>query len=613
MNSVIKMDMQSINFKEEMRNSQYRIFELKCTEEWDFLHFEFKNMACFPYTLDAIIETQKPLPEKNVGITLMNTEFQFEILSHVLIEKNMKGTKYIIFLAHKAALLKSNINCTIFFKKTLKEVINKVAGPNTTINIKNDAKIELFVQYEESDLAFLNRLLSYYNCFWYCGAEGNIIVVDKELDEKQELKDAILIKHDTYFTDSKVKVTSYNAKNPIPDAFLLAEVGEQKYNKHYYKFFDDSSAGKTIANYIHSQEVGDRNWLRLPNMEKLPSVLSKIDFSENIKDEIIHFIEINNDYIKILVSKKMPKIQFDLPTVPSFFKAIVVGEKQLDYEENRIKIVLPFDGKTQIPATILQTVCAKDNQSFFVPAKGDEVIVSFFDINLTSVVMLGAFFNVANKSKFAPNEFGYIFSNDQGENKFLINKLDNKLNVQLSNQGDYEMECGGKISVKNKKGDVILQIEEGNFSLEGKKGNLEIKTEGNQSIKISEQIEVECKKLIFNSEETVFSTKKKFSLEAESIDINAKKDYKVSSGSSSISVKSDAIELKSSSSVKVSGGEVSVESKGSLDLKGSKISFDGDASFASKLMVSGPLTAAIIENDILNGKMLHGTLGAIQG
>jgi phage baseplate assembly protein gpV len=611
------------------------IYHFKCSEDWIFFHAEFINKVSMPYKLEAVIETKEVLPESDIEITIMNTSFHFSIISHSLIGKKIDSSRYIIFLAHKSELLRCNINCTIFNKKTLKEIITKVAGSDVKIQIKQDINIELFVQYEESDLEFLNRLLAYYSCFWLCSPKGNIIVTDKILTEKTDLEQANLLRHDRYLTSSKVKVSSYNAKNPSPDALLSEEVGEGKYKQHYFRSFSNNTEGKNIANYIYSQNLDGYNLVQVLNMAELPLVLSKIDFRDEIKDEIIHSIEIKDEHVRLLTSNKMPEIQVVIPNVPPFFRAIVTGEKQLDYEENRTKVLLPFDNKKPVFATIMQSVCAKNNQSFIAPAKNDEVIVSFLDNNLTSLVIMGSFFNVANKPVFSHNEFGYVFSNEKGESKFLLNNLDSHTNINVHNQGDFQMECGGNISIINKKGDVVVEVEEGSFRLEGKKGNMMIKIEGNQIINVSEKIELHCKQFLINSEEVHLSSKKSFSIEADSVSITAKsnyevktEEYKITNGSSSLEVKDSAIEIKSNmveiksgNTMKISGTQVQIESQAEMNLKALSILLDatsvmikGSATFSSAVLISGALTAAAgITTPTLTAAALHGVLGIISG
>ena len=556
------------------KNAIKTAHDLKCNENWNFLEYEFVNEACNPYKFNALIESKKE-PGKEVKITIGEEEIHLKIISCSLLKRSSENNQYIIFAAHNSELLKYKSNCRIFQDKTLEDIIKKVAGRQTVVNLTAEVKVSLFVQYEENDFSFLNRLLNFYNCFWFCKPDGEIIVFDilkkKEVTFKEE--QVIFIKKQKFNLDSEIEVASYNDKDP--NVSRMEKEGKGSIHRKYFKQFDKNESGKKIAKYIFSQNMKEYNifTINLKELKKIPKIFDTVTIVKE-KYGIIQAIKICNDTAQIKLSHEMPCLKFTLPKVPHFFKSQVVGEKQLDYVAEKIKIFLPFETvraneKTKVNAKFIQASCTKNNQKFFMPAKNDEVLASFLDTNLTEIVIVGCIFNVANKCQFN-DAFGYMFQNENGaKTEISMNKLNDKVDLKILNEGKFQMECGDNISIQEKKGELSVKMGEEKIEIENKKGNL--------IIKIAEEIDLTCKKLNIKTEETNFSADKKILFKAKEIDFKADKEFKVEIDSTSLSMQSSGIKMKSSSStIQISENDVTIKSGSSLKISMQGVSVKGE-------------------------------------
>ncbi|WP_208464005.1 type VI secretion system Vgr family protein [Escherichia coli] len=527
----------------------------------------------------------------------------------------------------------SNIKPSDIVSTILKD---SLFSPPQVILYKEQDLLEYKIQYQESDLDFINRVLSdagiYY--FFVHNKDKHIMTLADDpashpkasYDKLEHLPDEKNLKESQHGYISGWSVTE-NLKCP---AVTLSGYNESNVNEITIKSeskMTDVKSSKGIYEDIIPE--GKRELIKKRSEALMASCDSELKiwygktnswwlscgerFSLDKQDYRItslYINAVNNDiehagscYCDLCASDNKTSLnfkgEFNSPVIPGVLLARVVGPDSEEYytdENGRVKISFLWGkqstsgtDKTSCWVRVSQVWSGEGFGSQFIPRIGSEVLVSFIQGNPDYPVIVGTLYNGQNKPPFSLPvnncKSGFVTrsvkNGKKGEGHQLV--FDDKENDEkaiLTSSGDCLLTVK-KDMISNINHSMLLTIAEGRNS-EIKKGNDRlILREGNLYHDVHGNIDINVSDGNYNLKVTggsgSFITDKNITLEStQSIKIKVGVN-EITISTSGVSIKAAKITIEGQASAEVKAATLKLEGQAISEVKGTMLTLQGSA------------------------------------
>lgn len=434
--------------------------------------------SLYKIQLKTIINASKvsihemPGEDISIKITLENQEAKWlcGIVTFIKMESaynfSLNDTRNAVFaitVEPKLALLRNTKSYKIFQNQTtnhiVKEVLSQHKIDNTNLASKfGNTEREFCVQYNESDLNFICRIMEEEGIFFHFTHEPNkhtMVINDNNKQAMEFTGEIYMQNHSKISSTGKIidfsnenqiiqkenEMLSFDSKNTVK---LQKESSQTSANKKYGIMTEDytsriiSSVDK-ISN-IHAEiydaqfahffgkstcfDISEASNIHIKN-SPVHSIDNKkyfvVKYKENFRSIHNNFhSDLNseytyyNEFISIPSTTPFrPKLKTPIPNV-SLETATVIGNKNNsvenkdDYvytnENGEIKVKFHWDQSTEEDSSCWIRVMQKSSGNAFgtlqLPRVGQEVVVSFIKNNPNKPIIMGSVYNGKNKPKY---------------------------------------------------------------------------------------------------------------------------------------------------------------------------------------------------------------------
>lgn len=344
-------------------------------------------------------------------------------------------------------------NRRIFQNKDSKEIIKAVFDAlgfsNYEILAKGGVKREYCVQYDESDLRFVSRLMAedgFAYFFKHGDKKHTLVIVDQQSAFERCTSTGLTYSRDSDQTDEISQwehaycfrkgawvLNDYNfkepAKNQLVESLTQSKFPNNKNFRHYdYPGLYDFASGATLARMRMEAEEVPLNAIRGHSncIDFAAGGVFKVDKHES-KDERGDYLLIevghtaqdqsyfsdegggsfyDNSFVCIPASVPYRPLFIERPVMRGPQSAVVTGpsgeEIYIDeYGRIKVQFIWDRDGKKDENSScylrVMQSWAGNQWGASFIPRIGQEVIVSFLDGDPDRPIVTGAVYNGANK------------------------------------------------------------------------------------------------------------------------------------------------------------------------------------------------------------------------
>ncbi|SGZ01068.1 type VI secretion system Vgr family protein [Moritella viscosa] len=475
------------------------------------------------------------------------------------------------------------------------------------------SKHDYCIQFNETDLNFIKRLMAFEGWHYHCNHTGNqpsVVIADSNQDFGKADNDKIpfIIQAN----DKVFAITQWHCRNQLGSTKLYLS----DHSEELAECFNSGNRNTTakvnnivLSEYFFGQGNTNKNGIRDAAKRQMESVdcqktlfqaqsaipslgaglrfnLTEHTDSDYNQEYVIiqaeHYFEAHENGANVEYKNSFKCIPFSTPLRPPFINkpsinhiqsAEVTGPSGEDVNQDklgRIKVHFHWDRdakKDENSSCWIPVAQATASNGFgvqFIPRIGDEVLVSFIDGDPDRPVVSGSIYNGKNKPP-------YNTATQSG--------------IKTRTTPNGSANTGNELRFEDKKDkeEVFLQAE--------KDFTMNIKNDLKQTIKGIARCDVE-KTMNWQSKETMtLATEEKLSASATK-DLILKSDATISSSagknnelsaSSKVSVDGQSIELKAKSKITLSVGSSSIElSQDGITLSGAKITIAGKAKVGIK-------------------------------
>ncbi|MDR0867292.1 MAG: type VI secretion system tip protein VgrG [Planctomycetota bacterium] len=352
------------------------------------------------------------------------------------------------------ALLRHSQNCRLFQKKKLPDIVKAVFAAAGLSDYKlsltgNYPEIPFCVQYNESDFAFVSRLLEQAGAYYYfkhADGKHEITLVDamsahatgNGAAAASFLENVLHWTAEQNFVTGKTATVAYDFKNPRGD--LAAKKAQDprhpagKLEKYLFRGNDyfQSADGEALAQTaLESEQARHKTFACQTTARGLATgftfKLQDCPVSAQNADYLIAESDFrldtanyeNGDDGEIVYAANLrgipksaifrPAIITPRPTVYGLQSAVVVGKKGEeiwtdDYRRVQVQFVWDRDGKKDENSScwlrVAQIWAGKQFGAVFTPRVGDEVLVEFIGGNPDRPVVVGSLYNEVNRPPY---------------------------------------------------------------------------------------------------------------------------------------------------------------------------------------------------------------------
>jgi type VI secretion system secreted protein VgrG len=358
-------------------------------------------------------------------------------------------------------LLGRTSNCKIFHNLTVDKIIEKVLRDGQLgelkLDIKSYPKLEYCVQYRESNLAFVCRLMEEYGiCYYFEHDAGahRLVLADQPSSHQPIAGTELLpylplddtnrrgVEHVSHWTverrfrTGKIAFRDYNYRQPDADMNADNEASESYQHSRLEAYdypgrYRENGDGKTLAKVrLESEQARDRRRLASGDAITLyPGGLTKLQRhtadSENKSFLVVRAthslsslqsyrsggdggneVDYAGQYEFQLADRPFKPPQVTVrPTIFGPQTARVVGEKgeEIDVDDDgRILVKFHWDRDSEhlYRVRVAQVWAGGNWGSVFIPRIGQEVIVEFLEGDVDQPLIVGAVYNGKNKMPF---------------------------------------------------------------------------------------------------------------------------------------------------------------------------------------------------------------------
>ena len=427
-------------------------------------------------------------------------------------------------------LLSQRSDCRVFQNKSAAEVIEEVlkdAGvPNVTNSLTaSRPKREYCVQYRETDLDFISRLMEEEGIFYFFKHEKgkhSLVLADAASayssgEDKDLLYDSggrrthLLDTWDhTYrVIPAKWVQSDYSADAPADPVLSDAPTKiKLKANKGLERFeypggYTEKGEGGRLTGYrmeaeeaVHEVVTAGGTYRTLRVGEKFTMHEHEIK-SEESKQWVITALEhaASEDGVDYRATfSAIPaatvfrsRRALCKPVIQGMQIGVVTGPKdEIVYTDDKARVKVQFywdregqkNEKTSCWVRVAQATAGGGWGSMFIPRVGHEVLVSFLEGDPDRPVVTGSMYNGTNKPPFDPSsKKGWsgittdTLAKDRKGNELRLDDTDGKEQIYFYALKDFERKVEHNDKITLVKGDRTVELSEGNLATTLKKGN----------------------------------------------------------------------------------------------------------------------------------------------
>lgn len=420
-------------------------------------------------------------------------------------------------------------HCNNHYFKIDTESVNHTAAPT----------IEYIVQHQESDFAFMQRLLSeaglmyYFSFDHHChtmhivdsftpGLQPPIITIDGNTSSNQNITQLSIIKQ---AGPKSISMNDYNPDYPnrdlnvsstlqgiatdeyiYPGGYQDKDQGQQYLNlrikrnrskqerQHGTSQRTDLYPGLCFSDALGQSLSADNYYLITRHTFKAIAHHNFKDHAERINHYTCEF-DLTNDIVNY-----QPSIMFKKPTFFGIETATVITDQTqspacID-ELGRIKIRFHWDIKqshqSQAYIRVMQTIAGKHRGHVFTPRAGQEVWVMYLNGDIDRPIIIGSAYNSTHRPPYDRYTSGMRFEsiNQHKEDSSRINEL------KWSNQSGKELVC---IQAQRNYTEIVnndaTSLIKGNWRCDVNSGNMtHISHQGGIHLQATKKITIECGK-----------------------------------------------------------------------------------------------------------------------
>lgn len=533
-------------------------------------------------------------------------------------------------------LLTQTRNSLIFQKQTAPDIIKKICSDAGFSDISDKltgtyAKREYCVQYQESDFAFISRLMEEEGIFYFFdhSTSAHKLVL---ADSSDAFKDAPGASTATYRADhvdwtsgtvvtdcrtgkrvqtGKYAVDDYNFETPSTDLFGQASgSGSKRQIYQYPAGYDAKDDGSTIANRrLDAYESREQYLAGRSNARGFLAggafMLKECDCTAaNIK-WVVSVLRLECDQNRYVnnfeafpaSAKYRPEQITPRPRIAGSQTALVTGKSGEEIwtdKYGRIKVQFHWDreGKKDENSScwvrVSQPWAGKSWGTWFLPRVGMEVVVSFLDGDPDRPLVTGAVYNAEQTLPYTlPGEQtkSTIKSNSSkgggGSNELRFEDKKDSEEIYFHAQKDLNGVVENSRTVTIKEADDTLTLEKGNRKSEIQKG-----TE-THSVKGTRTLTVEGKEKHTNKDDYDLTVDGNYSLTVKgnytlkvdgNITIQSQKAVEVKSGTTLTNKSGTTLTTESGTNMTTKAGvNMDVQASGQMNVKGAMATVKSDA------------------------------------
>jgi len=517
----------------------------------------------FEYTVDLICEDEHDITEKILGksatLTLYakNSKNDPRYVNGIIVEAEYKGQddqySYIrVKLFPQIKLLAYKSDSRIFQDMTVKEIIQSVLKQANFLSTDvefclegTDQKKEYCVQYQESDLSFISRLIAEQGLFYYFKHEQkkhHLVIADniaaysdnpKKTKVRYALSQSYVSSSDevselvacSRVRSGAVSIASYNYLNPslelnvkysdsidqdliqfdYPGDFVSVRVGQEESKRRmesmqaYKKVLSGKSDSRTLqvgyrfSLHGHPNSEFNREYvvIDVDHFAAQPQVKRQNAFSENG-----HF----SNRFRCIASDIISRPQFKgsiRPIMRGIQTATVVGpsgEEIYTDKLGRVKVQFRWDRygnnneKSSCWLRVSHSWAGNGWGSVFIPRVSQEVIVDFVEGDPDQPVITGCLYNANNmppltlpKNKSISGVKSNPLQKSSGSNQFIMDDKAGETRTEICNA------YGHKIIQDEKEQTLTIHTRDKHIlSLDDKNKSVTLTTSNNHQIKMED-------------------------------------------------------------------------------------------------------------------------------
>ncbi|OUS35709.1 hypothetical protein A9R01_06800 ['Osedax' symbiont bacterium Rs2_46_30_T18] len=511
------------------------------------------------------------------------------------------------------ALLRYSRHYRVFQNKSTQEIVSEIFTElkfSGKYQVKKMPKVkrEYCLQYNETDLAFVSRLLAQEGVHFYFERDSDILILqDAALPfddgHQQDFDYFSLPSGDNPLLNHWAPAFCYHsgvlqlaAYNPASTALVEAESktksalpGSHSLTEFRYPHpsisGDFSDINKASSQRSKAQQDSDYslvnastesylicsgNYLKLtshPDLEQLDDYLVISGRSIYHVDEK-GGLSNHTDFDCILSSLPYYPPLLEKPSVSGMHSAVVAGasagESTCD-KEGRIRIKFHWDDvagdKTSCWVRVAQSMAGSGYGLQFIPRAGQEVLVSFLEGDIDRPIVTGSLYNSKHKAPYAEAEttksgIKTQLKGESNELRFDDKKDSEELYLHAAKDYFLEVKNDRKITVAK---DVDEQVE-GEKSVQVKK-DISTKTDANYSLDAGKSISEKAQNITLHADKTIV-----LKVGSSQIEISASK----------IEIKSSEISIKGTAKVDVTANNVNLKAQIALKAGSANTELSGD-------------------------------------
>lgn len=525
------------------------------------------------------------------------------IVTNIRLSKHQGAFDEIVYEGYGPSILMDDgPHAQSFLDQSLKDIISVVSGKyevDIQIDPKYAAKIPYFVQYNESSFHYIARLAAIYAEWFYF--DGTKMYFGKPHQEESELelvfqKDLTSFDLGLSIVPSKFKLLGYeylghqhpdsastSAKVGGLDDFgkTLARTSDEVFKNEPTVITRHDIASKSdldtftlhrkathASNYVVFNGSSNNHRIKLGSIVKISGkfgdslgIINPIDYGEyriiHISQSIDGTGNYHNHFKAVPSSLEMPPVNYQVTEPFCEIQAAEVLDNHDKDELGRVKVQSWWQKPTGDETPWIRVAASgagAGHGAFFVPEKGDQVLIGFEHNNPNKPYVIGSLFHGKAKPEGVadPNNNKKALKTKSGNQIFL---------------GDE----GGSEEIKIENGSNVIHL-----SLSGS-GSISITTDGD------------------------------LSLSGNNITITAKESFKVTTKDGEINASNDLKHI-ATNNQNIDGNTVSIQAKTTASVKGTDVSITGDKSAT----VNGTATAEISgAKTTVNGKGMVEVVGGI--
>ncbi|WP_299017774.1 type VI secretion system Vgr family protein [uncultured Photobacterium sp.] len=520
-------------------------------------------------------------------------------------------------------------SCRAFQDMNTKQIIEKVLSDS---GLKSYFKLSVrgagikhtyCIQFNETDLDFLRRMLASEGWHYHCdhsGSQPSIVIGDNNQDFSKAANSSV-----PFITKAKDKtfaITRWRYRNQLGTSKLsLADHSEElaeclssgdrkttatvKNNALSQHFFGQGNSDKNAIRDAAKRQMEslDAQKVQVHAQSSIASLGAGLRFSltdhaesefnqEFIITQAEHYFQANEGGLKCEYQNHFRCLPANIVCRPAFIEkprlySVQSGEvtgpsgEEVNQDKfGRIKVHFHWDKdskkdeKSSCWIPVAQAVASNGFGVQFIPRIGDEVLVSFIDGDPDRPVVSGSIYNGKNKPPYSTaTQSGIKTRTTPNGNSSTANELrfeDKKDKEEIFLQAEKDL----TITVKNNskqtvKGLATLEVEK-TASWKSKEA-MSLETEDNLNIATKKDLTLKSDTTISANagKNAEISASSNVVIDGQSIELKGKNKIKLSVGSSSIEL--------SQSGVKISGAQVSIDGQGKASMKATMVAIESKA------------------------------------